>query len=1497
MADLELPQRYEPISRLGKGGGGEVWAVRERHTGAKFALKVLASDASEREMAALVREAVALSGLEGLGVPRVMRFGRLPGSGRPFMVRELVEGQSLQELVDDGRHLERTLEALARSAEQVTVLHRAGFLHGDIKPANIIVADDGSATLVDLGLAAPWQEAGTQAEGLTPKYAAPELFEGKPLTVRAEVYAFGVALLEAVRHTKQKLPGRLKAELQSVANRATAEEPSDRYPSADEFASALRRAAGLSPGGDSVDVAWLWPVVGIDATAASLLSTTTDLQPGETIVLEGPDGSGKSALLRRLAWSLGVEGRPIAWLDDASVGDDAAVEAELGTDRQWRGVVVLVDGIDRLPPASQKAVETARDAGARLVVVGEGELAEGARPFEVPPLEMRPAIDLVRRAVPSLTERLQNRVFQASGGRPGQLKDLVARIASEAIASEEDFDRLIDGQSTQVASMHPEDPLKRAVYYLDRGRFNDARTALEAVDQADPLGLAIARARLDLGQGEAASALERLREVEDQTNKQLGVDESKAWTLYFARAHLGVGEYGRAIELLESLTRDKDALGAEALAFQGLGLSYVGKNDEARGKLEAAVAAAQHAKDARVEGVALASLGLVLQRADEIDAAQSAYEKAITAAEQAGDAGMLATTQLNLAGLLKVSGEIAAAIEHYESAVDMGRRSGRRSTARQALLNLANTDLYLGRLARARTSIEQLEDQRSQLPPVSRAQLAGLQAELAARSGQHDQAQRLYDACAAAYEALGRGVDAAEARLEGVLVTIRTQNADVAELKRQVARAEEELGDSTAHRPLRLLARARLTWAEGDEAAARDDLKATLDAARSAGQKEWVWRTLEARAYLEEAGGQPLMARRDREEALAVLEEIGARLPRDLREVYWNDPRRRALRAAVQVSLASAATEFVQYSPGSGFGVPSSTLAAATGPRVPSSGEPSVHSLDEQRLARILEINHELAGEHDLERLTARITDHAVMLLGAERGFVVLREDDGALTVHTSRYLGSDDPHAQFSRSIAEQVIASGEPVVSMSPDTDSRLRSYASVHQLMLQSVACAPIPGQLGSPIGALYVETRVRPGTTFERELPTLRALSDQVAIAIHNARLINENRQRADELAEANRELEDAQGRLRELLQDRTLKLKRARRRLRDARDTLYGHFGYGGLVGTSQAMRKVYALIDRVKDTDVPVLITGESGTGKEVVARAIHSASERKDRPFLGVNCGAIPEHLLESELFGHVRGAFTGADRDRKGLFREGEGGAILLDEIGEMPQKMQAGLLRVLQERTVRPVGGTNEEPVDVRTIFATNRDLAAMVEDKTFREDLYYRIHVVEVALPPLRDRVEDIPPLVDHFLGIFAARYKRDKKGVSREAMRRLAAYDWPGNVRQLEHVLLNAWVLSDASELQIDDFDLPDGHVSASTTSMPVSSQTRSMPTPPSRPRSERSISSQRAPKSTLSQHRKDERERILRALQSCNWNRVKAAKLIGIPRRTFYRRLREYGIQ
>jgi serine/threonine-protein kinase PknK len=311
------------------------------------------------------------------------------------------------------------------------------------------------------------------------------------------------------------------------------------------------------------------------------------------------------------------------------------------------------------------------------------------------------------------------------------------------------------------------------------------------------------------------------------------------------------------------------------------------------------------------------------------------------------------------------------------------------------------------------------------------------------------------------------------------------------------------------------------------------------------------------------------------------------------------------------------------------------------------------------------------------------------------------------------------------------------------------------------------------------------------------------------------------------------------------------------------------------VGSSEAMRRVFSLIDRVRDTSVSVVIQGESGTGKELVARAIHYAGPRSAGPFVALNCAAIPETLLESELFGHVRGAFTGADRDRRGVIIQASGGTLFLDEVGDMPAKMQIDLLRVLQERTVRPIGGDRDELVDVRVIAASNKSLQREAEKGTFREDLFYRLNVVEIRLPALRERTGDIPLLCDHFLALFAKRDGVRQKRLTREAQKRLVDHPMPGNVRQLEHVLLNAWVLVEGEIIDADDLALDDSDLTSDAAVARASNEPRPQ---------------------TLRDHKHDEKHRILTALEEFGWNRVRAAKALGMPRRTFYRRLKEYDI-
>jgi len=254
-----------------------------------------------------------------------------------------------------------------------------------------------------------------------------------------------------------------------------------------------------------------------------------------------------------------------------------------------------------------------------------------------------------------------------------------------------------------------------------------------------------------------------------------------------------------------------------------------------------------------------------------------------------------------------------------------------------------------------------------------------------------------------------------------------------------------------------------------------------------------------------------------------------------------------------------------------------------------------------------------------------------------------------------------------------------------------------------------------------------------------------------------------------------------------------------------RGELAGRYAFKNIVGRSPRMQEVFKLVERVARTSSTVLIQGESGTGKELIARAIHFSSARSDERFLSINCGAMPESLLESELFGHERGAFTGAVRDKKGLFQEANRGTLFLDEIGDMSPTMQVKLLRALQDRVIRRVGGTSEEPVDVRIITATNKDIAERIVTGEFREDLFYRINVLPIQLPPLRERREDIPLLAQHFLSKFGENLEQPPKRISADAMHLLESYSWPGNVRELENLIERAVALSVAPTIGVVDF--------------------------------------------------------------------------------------------
>ena len=1002
---------------------------------------------------------------------------------------------------------------------------------------------------------------------------------------------------------------------------------------------------------------------------------------------------------------------------------------------------------------------------------------------------------------------------------------------------------------------------------------DDAAVALAKELAADAEASVAERAAAELLAARALTALGRF----DDAVAELGlvppdVDAAQRACVQreLAKIHLRRGDYAaveRAAEAGLACAGPADPVRVELLCSQGMAASYRGDQVAARARHEDALRMAREHGSRRDEANALTYLAIGCQRSGDMLAARDLLAQSLEIARQLGDVGNMATYSLNLGAVLFYLGEHAAAAENYESAVRLAGRAGRLSTQAQARTNLALSHLYFGLYETARGEIDRvLRDPETQVNKFVAAQATALLADLLARTGQVDEALIQYDNAIARYTKLGQTRELAEHHLDAAEALLdRCGPVDPSAAAARLATAREQI-DREHIEDLRLrvellIARARL--ANGDADNVVPTLKDIVERARTVHDRDIEWSALCALSVAHEQLGSQFGARRNARLAVEVLEEIALHLPREHREAFWHDPRRRAARERAHDSHASDAGASI-------LGERHEGHDSTNGPDTAAERE------------RLLEIIKRLACEHDLQRLLDRITESAVDLSGAERGSLLLVGSDGNLAPQVTRVRMpvQDEAHALFSRSIAEAVLIDGEPIVTVDASMDGRLQSYVSVHKLMLRSVACLPIRGH-ASTLGVLYLEHRRSRGRFSERAVDLLCAFADQAAIAIENTRLIAETRDQKLALEEANQELSRAKAELEDTLLLRTRQLDDVQRELSRASRQTNGETRHG-LVGRSAIMQRMFDAIARLGSNAVPVVLCGESGTGKELVARAIHYGGPRAAQPFVAISCGSLPDTLLESELFGHVKGAFTGADRDKRGMIAAATGGTLFLDEISEMSPKMQVRLLRVLQERKLCRLGSEEEEPVDVRLISASHQRMADLVARGTFREDLFYRLSVVELVLPPLRERREDIPALCEHFLREFAAHDAMPRRHLTRAALARLVEQAWPGNVRQLSHVLLQACVMAEGSTIDVGDLSLGD-----SVLPQPDANHTDDALDV---------TAGLGARIASLDHHKLDEKQRILDALAACGWNRVRAAQALGMPRRTFYRRLSDYSI-
>ena len=491
----------------------------------------------------------------------------------------------------------------------------------------------------------------------------------------------------------------------------------------------------------------------------------------------------------------------------------------------------------------------------------------------------------------------------------------------------------------------------------------------------------------------------------------------------------------------------------------------------------------------------------------------------------------------------------------------------------------------------------------------------------------------------------------------------------------------------------------------------------------------------------------------------------------------------------------------------------------------PGSRSPSDDGAAVAAMERLAIFSSELMKEHTAEQLFKKLLAAVVELTRAEKGFVIVLQD-GNRHLAASHNVGKETLDlSRVSDTIVDQVIETRAPLIVSDALSDRKFATARSVVDLRVSSVMCVPLLYRTDL-LGVLYLGNDAITGLFTERDLRVLQVFSTQASLLVHTALLLNE-------LKVTNRNLRD--------------QLQKA---------------SQGAIIGSCAPMKEVYRVLKRVAPTDLGVLVLGETGTGKELVAREVHRLSDRKAKPFVSINCGAIPENLLESELFGHKKGSFTGAVSDKVGKVEAADTGTLFLDEIGEMPMNLQVKLLRVLQERMIERVGELRPRPVDFRLVCATNKNLEEEIAAGRFREDLFYRLNEVSLNLPPLRDRGDDIPLLAQYFLSRFADQYGARARGFMNETIKAMKNYFWPGNVRQLENRLKKAVIMSDRALLSPEDLGIREGE--------------------------KRGIK-------PLTEAEEDFKKSYIReVLELNNWNKAQTARDLGVDPRTIFRYIEKF---
>ncbi len=1426
----EIDRQYRVVKRLGEGLSGEVFHVRKEKE--EWALKLLkaAPESADPEgwIDAFKFEFSLLKDIQHPNVVKIGDFGWDRGLNRLYYTQEFLKGVPLHVFLED-RDFATAEDLFLQALKGLEAIHNAQALHGDIKPSNMFVLEPSGAKRPSLKILDLGMAHPRLRSGSgTPAYMAPEKVLGDAVDERSDLYALGLSFYESLTGANPFLKEGSSESLkaQTAVVAAPAGTLNPEIPP--YFNRILMQLLAKNPH-DRFRTARAV----LNEMALARNESTDETAGNEAVVSERWVGRLDAVETIR-AWVR--EKSPFSLL--AVTGEKGSGKSRLMQEMKYEmelegreKEVFLLDEDAFETPVDWNPLIEVFDAKARGIVIAVSE--EGLAGLKAA---------ASKRNIPLTALTLKN-------FRPEEIRTLI-RLSSR--------------------DENPPMTLAMAVFEETRGHPGKTVQLLTAlcrhkrlVDSEGKWNLAVFReGGLDLALSDQPVADEELSRVgDDRPDERTELLLRKMRDALRSGATEGLSDLLKESERVVKLIPEKEVRlkrRAEIFERKAWGAILSGKIYEAQGEIEAAKSLLEEAPGTdrtlllrlqNFEAFALMRTGRIDEAIALFTETHRTWEKELSEEEKA------LVVNNDLAAALMQKGSHPEAVEIQKEFLKFFEKRGDEAQALRAHYQLGECYLKTEALKKA------TEHYRSAASSARRL--------------------RKWDMLLRAYNGLGNALNLQHKPHEGVehyrraldLARYLKDYAAAAAVAQNVGAIEKDLGLEEPAREnlllsLKLLSQVpeptpyvislklRATLELGELARERGDFETARDLLSDARKLAASDKSLEPFSFFVYQALSLLALDQGR------FDDFSALYPDLLYHAKTSEQKERVeflkKRSPVDPSLPRSAKE---------------EITEPNPRRTQTSQSVKTPHEDASWLRALLEVNQSLLTEKDPDRLLTLILRHALALSSGESGLVLLADASGKLTVAASMNIEASEDLSQVSRSFAERVLREGRPLKTDDAQSDRDLKSQQSVILLGLKSMIGAPIRAEQ-KVIGVLYLVHRFRLALFDTRTETILQAFADQAGLAIENARLIAtiaaKNQSLEHELKEAEERIDSYQA----LLRDRLPGQREA----------------YAQIVAASAAMEKVFHLLDRISASNLSVLVCGESGTGKELIARALHQNSPRRKGKFVAINCGALPENLIESELFGYKAGAFTDARTDKKGLLEEASGGTIFFDEIGELQPRLQVKLLRALQEREIVRLGDATPIPIDVRVVSATHQDVRRRIGEGLFREDLFYRIAEIQVDLPPLRERKEDIPLLIGHFLKRYAEEQGSTKTPpkppkVSRDLLKAFLAYPWPGNVRELGNRVRVACALSDGKTLQLAD--LPDNDRRALASPQP------SVQKPPSSP-----ISQPSTPdffKDMLHQGkswRDIETVITAKALLHYDFDVVRASKSLGLGQATLYNRLR-----